>query len=152
MGTVNTLVKDYVEQRDAEAVRTALTTIGYIADLDSFQSFKSSTEYAGEKLGDLFQQDDEQPYDTSASVDSYKRIIKMMMSNFSREKYSSAVKIGTSVFPEKPKKAADTSEKLKNEVPVSDGFFTKLLRQPMRLVAAAIILIAVIVAFINLLK
>lgn len=152
MGTVNTLVKDYVEQKDVVAVRRALTGIGYIAGHDFFQSFKASTEYARERLDGLFQKDDEKSYDTSVSIESYKNIIKLMMDNFSEEKYISAIRIGTTVFAEKPAEAMPASAGYTKEAPVSDSFFTRLIQRPMRLVIAVIILIAAIAALISLLK
>jgi hypothetical protein len=152
MGIVNAKVRDYVEQKDVASVRTALTTIAYFADQEAFQSFKVSTEYAKERLDDLFQEDDKNPYDTSTTIESYKEIIKLMMTNFSEEKYVSAIRIGTTAFAEKPAEATPASVGSGKGAPVSDSFFTRLIQRPMRLVIAVIILIAVIAAVISLLK
>lgn len=152
MSTVNAMVKDYVEQKDVAATRTALTTIAYFADQDAFQGFKASTEYARERLEGLFQKDDKKPYDTSMSIESYKKIIGLMMDNFSEEKYLSAIKIGTTVFAEKPADATRASAGYTKEAPVLDSFFTRMIQRPMRLVIAVIILIAAIAAVISLLK
>ncbi len=152
MSTVNTLVKEYVEHGDVASTRKTLTTIAYIADQETFQGFKASTDYARERLNGLFQKDDEKPYDTALTIESYKRIIKLMMGNFSEEKYISAIRIGTTVFAEKPAETTPASTGFEKEAPVSDSFFTRLIQRPMRLVIAAIILIAVIAAVISLLK
>lgn len=149
---VSSSVKNYVNQKDIEATRTALTTIGYIADYDSFKNFEASTEFARNQLEELFQTDDKQLYDTSETIDSYKKIIKLMMSNFSEEKYSSAIKIGSSVFANESDDYIDASEENREEAPESDSFFTKLIQSPMRIVIAVMIIIAIIAVVINLLK
>lgn len=153
MGTVSSLVKKYVEQKDVTATRTALTTIGYIADYDSFQDFKSSVEYASDSLDDLFEEDDDKNFDNSVSVDSYKSIIKQMMDNFSKKKYDAAIKIGSSVFkPQTTQNSKPASEKLTKEDFVTESPLSKALKNPLKLIIAVIIVIAIIVILVNLLK
>lgn len=129
MGTISSTVIKYVEKGDVEATRTALITVGYIGDYDSLVVFKKSTDYANEKLEDLFQEDDGKEYNTSFSVAAYKNVIKLMMNNFSEKKYRDAVQIGKSVF--KNNKPEDS--KIRNEAgkgaPKSDGFFQRLKKK-----------------------
>ncbi len=152
MSIVNSKVKEYVEEKDIESTRIALTTMGYITDYDSFKNFEASTEYARERINGLFEKDDEQSYDTSLTIDSYKRIIKLMMSNFSEEKYANAIRIGSSAFTEKQEEHDSSTNETREEAPVSESFFTKLMQHPMRIVISGIIIIAVIAIIISLLK
>ena len=128
MGTVSSLVKEYVDQNNAAATRTALTTIGYIADYKSFENFMASTEYAKEKLPNIFQEDDQQQYETSNNVEDYKKIIKMMMSNFSEEKYNSAVKIGMAIFEKSSEEKEHSITESHDTEAESASFFSKIMR------------------------
>jgi len=97
---VNSLVKEYVEENDVRATRSALTGIGYIGGDLFFKSFKNSVDYAKNKLPDFYEKDDGISYDTSVSLNSYKNIIKLLMANFSKKKYDDAIRIGEKLFKE----------------------------------------------------
>lgn len=97
---VNSLVKEYVEENDVRATRSALTSIGYIGGDLFFKSFKDSVDYAKNKLPDFYEKDDSVSYDTSISLNSYKNIIKLLMTNFSKKKYDDAIRIGEKLFKE----------------------------------------------------
>lgn len=126
MGTVSSSVMEYVVHNDVVAIRTALTTIGYIADYKSFENFRASTEYAKEKLPNIFQEDDQQQYATTNTEEDYKKIIKMMMSNFSEEKYNSAIKIGMAIFEKSSEEKEHSTTESHDTEAESTSFFQEL--------------------------
>ena len=149
MHKVNSSVIKYIEQMDAEATRIALTTIAYIGDCDAIKNFKISTEYAKEHLEGLFQEDDGVQYEASGTIESYKNIIKLMMSNFSERKYEDAIKIGETLFYKETAQAGIETSESREEGNASETFFTLIKKHPLR---TAIISIAVIVVLIKILK
>lgn len=148
MSSINQSVLEYVEQKDVEATRTMLTTIGYVADSAAMISFEESTEYAKSNLGDLFQDDDGRTLDFQESEEGYKQIIKEMMSNFSEEKYKAAIRIGRKLLLNGKSEPELLPLEEKEEATESEDFFTKIKKHPAQTAIIGVAVVAILVAIL----
>ena len=103
-------------------------------------------------MEDLFLPDDNQEYNDSETVETYKNVIRLMMDNFSEKKYKSAIKIGSTVFKPQEERAAKTDNRQPNDMAGNDCSFSGALKNPLKLVIIVLIVITIITIIINLLK
>ena len=144
MAIVNEQLRKYVEENDIEGVKSTLTGMGYFGDTKSFYEFKTSTEYALERITDLFDDDDGQEVVIEYSLSGYKKVAKMMMNNFSEKKYNAAIEIGLKVF-ETSNNGGEKEEKINGGNPLAEA-----LKNPMKIVIALLVVIAVVLLIVNL--
>ena len=164
MGNISSSVMKYVELNDTKSVRIALTTIGYIADYDSFEQFKTSTEYANAHLDDLFELDNDEVIDSSVSEDTYKKIMKQLMNNFSEKKYKALIQCGTKIFKKNYQKIEPNTKEIKGmsskKKEELDPFLTKetttvqdvldwIIRNPIIVLVIIVVLAVLMVLLFN---
>lgn len=151
MGNINTLVRKYLNEKDREGVKEALSGLAYFGDADSFQEFKNSTEYAINNMNDLFDVDDGQNIDKDYSITGYKKVVKMMMKNFSEKKYEAVIDIGLEVFVQNQSSVKTEDEVRKEEKKEKPLGVTlrSLMHTPMLFIIAIIMVVAFIVWIAN---
>lgn len=162
MNNINTKVKAYIEEKDIESVKATLTGLAYVGDNESFQEFKDSTEYALSYLKDLFDSDDGKEFTMDYSIQCYKKVARLMMSNFSKQKYEAVIEIGTKLFEGKKAETVKNIkvDERKKEEKKSVSPFAKalkaiqnvikaILKNPIRLLIGIILVVAIIVLIIK---
>lgn len=139
MAEINARLKKYVEEKDVEAVKTALTGLGYFGDEDSFLEFKESVEYAQKTILELFDEDDGKEFTKDFTLAGYKKVARLMRDNFSQKKYEAVIDIGMKVFAQ-----AEGSTK------ENKSLLSGVLKNPLKIAMAALLVIAIIIIVIKL--
>lgn len=145
MVEIDEKVKKWVEEKNVKAVKLMLTSLAYGGDAGSFGLFKDSAEYAFEKLGDIFDVDNGAAFTREKTLDNYIKVAELMLSNFSEKKYNAVIEIGLAVF--KPEE-----ENIKVEIKEEKSPLSQVLSNPILIVIAVILLVAVIGYVITRLK
>lgn len=146
MAEINARLKKIVQEEDVEEIKSVLTGWGYFGDIDSFFEFKELVEYAQKNILNLFDEDDGKEFTKDFTLEGYRKVVRLMMDNFSQKKYDAVIDIGMKVFGQ----AEGTIRENNASEGEKKSLLSVIFKNPMKIVIAVLFVIAIIIIVIKL--